>query len=171
MYLYTAHRAKSTFHMAKATLTLKKQPTEQAHISYFFRPGLLLHSCTTQRTKWLHSTLTKHGHFYTQTQLREQSVHIIQANQGCTLKQTHRANRLLSILAMNSHSYTQKQLRERGVHSILTTTAIFTQHILPTEGTFHTAKNHSCTLIHNTHSKAFLYTSIYVNSFTSIIAQ
>lgn len=148
MYLYTAHRAKSTFHMAKATLTLKKQPTEQAHISYFFRPGLLLHSNTTQGAKRTYHT-----------------------GQGCSLKQTHRANRLLSILAMNGHSYTQTQLKERGVHSILTTIAIFTQHILPTEGTFHTAKNHSCTLIHNTHSKAFLYTSIYVNSFTSIIAQ
>lgn len=81
MYLYTAHRAinKEYISYGQGHSYNKKQPTEQAHISYFFRPGLLLHSCTTQRAKWLHSTLTKHGHFYTQTQLREQSVHIIQA--------------------------------------------------------------------------------------------
>lgn len=169
MYLYATHRAKSAFHMAKATLTIKNNP----------------------QSKRTFPTFSGQGYSYTHAQLREQSDYILHwqawpflhsnttqgakrtyhTGQGCTLKQTHRANRLLSILAMNGHSYTQTQLTERGVHSILTTTAIFTQHILPTEGTFHTAKNHSCTLIHNTHSKAFLYTSIYVNSFTSIIAQ
>lgn len=123
----------------------------------------------------MHNSESKATTFYTDqawpflhsntTQGAKRTYH---TGQGCTLKQTHRANRLLSILAMKSHSYTQTQLTERGVHSILTTTAIFTQHILPTEGTFHTAKNHSCTLIHNTHSKAFLYTSIYVNKNTKI---
>lgn len=164
MYLYTAHRAKSTFHMAKATLTIKNNP----------------------QSKRTFPTFSGQGYSYTHAQLREQSDYILhwpsmaiftlKNNSGSKAyisyrPRLYRANRLLSILAMNSHSYTQTQLTERGVHSILTTTAIFTQHILPTEGTFHTAKNHSCTLIHNTHSKAFLYTSIYVNSFTSIIAQ
>lgn len=166
MYLYTAHRAKNTFHMAKATLTIKNNP----------------------QSKCTFPTFSGQGYSYTHAQLREQSDYILHWPSMAifTLKHnsgskayisyrprlyTHRANRLLSILATNSHSYIQIQLTERGVHSILTTTAIFTQHILPTEGTFHTAKNHSCTLIHNTHSKAFLYTSIYVNSFTSIIAQ
>lgn len=76
MYLYTAHRAKSTFHMAKATLTIKNNPQSKRTFPTFSGQG---YSFTTQRTKWLHSTPTKHGHFYTQTQLREQSVHIIQA--------------------------------------------------------------------------------------------
>lgn len=169
MYLYTAHRAKSTFHMAKATLTIKNNPQSKPHFLLFQARATptLMHNSESKATTFYTDQAWPFLHSNT-TQGAKRTYH---TGQGCTLKQTHRANRLLSILAMNSHSYTQTQLTERGVHSILTTTAIFTQHILPTEGTFHTAKNHSCTLIHNTHSKAFLYTSIYVNSFTSIIAQ
>lgn len=194
MYLYTAHRAKSTFHMAEATLTLKKQPTEQAYISFW--PGLLmhnseskattlytgqtwpfLHSNTTQRAKRTYHTgkatltLKHNSDIAILTQLTDPSMHFILATPTLRAKHTQLSKQSIhSILATHGHSYTQEELTERGVHSRITTTAIFTQHILPTEGTFHTAKNHSCTLIHNTHSKAFLYTSIYVNSFTSIIA-
>lgn len=97
MYLYTAHRAinKEYISYGQGHSYNKKQPTEQAHISYFFRPGLLLHSCTTQRAKRLHSTLTKHGHFYTQTQLRKQSVHIIQAKAVHSNKHTEQTDYFL----------------------------------------------------------------------------
>lgn len=55
MYLYTAHRAKSTFHMAKATLTIKNNP----------------------QSKRTFPTFSGQGYSYTHAQLREQSDFIL----------------------------------------------------------------------------------------------
>lgn len=55
MYLYTAHRAKSTFHMAKATLTIKNNP----------------------QSKRTFPTFSGQGYSYTHAQLREQSDYIL----------------------------------------------------------------------------------------------
>lgn len=55
MYLYTAHRAKNTFHMAKATLTIKNNP----------------------QSKRTFPTFSGQGYSYTHAQLREQSDYIL----------------------------------------------------------------------------------------------
>lgn len=55
MYLYTAHRAKSAFHMAKATLSIKNNP----------------------QSKRTFPTFSGQGYSYTHAQLREQSDYIL----------------------------------------------------------------------------------------------
>lgn len=134
----TTHRASVHFLLTRATPTLMQNSENKVTIFYTGQAWPFLHPNTTQRAKRTyhtgqggtlkhnskshaytthrskHAFHSGHGHSYTKTQLTEPSKHNSQS---------------IATLFYTGHSYTKKQLRERGVHSILTTTAIFTQHI------------------------------------------